>query len=150
MRFPTTVSAVRSSHTTGAVKVLCLCVALAGTAMPAISEDSGKAAANTTPAQIFEDMRKSFRADKAKGVHVRYQFKFSGPTGGNWWIIVTDGTFKMGTGIVDSPDVTFIASDKDWVALTNGTLGGVRAFLTGRLSVNGDKSLARKLDEIFP
>ena len=52
--------------------------------------------------------------------------------------------------IIEQPDVTFIATDNDWVELCNGTLGGLRAFLTGRLKVSGNISLARKLDEMFP
>ena len=56
----------------------------------------------------------------------------------------------MGRGKIENPNVTFIASDQSWVALSNGTLGGKWAFLTGRLKIRGSQSLARKLDEIFP
>jgi putative sterol carrier protein len=103
-----------------------------------------------TPQDVFDGMRKSFRAEKAKGVHARYQWELSGPNGGQWWIDVNDGTFKMGRGKIDNPSVTFVTSDKDWVALSNGTLGGKWAFFTGRLKIRGPQSLARKLDEIFP
>jgi putative sterol carrier protein len=105
---------------------------------------------SSTPQEVFDGMRKSFRADKAKGVHARYQWELSGPNGGEWWIDVNDGTFKMGMGKIDNPSVTFITSDKNWVALSNGTLGGKWAFFTGRLKIRGSQSLARKLDEIFP
>src|SRR5712692_7344886 len=104
----------------------------------------------STPQEVFDGMRQSFRADKAKGVHARYQWQLSGPNGGEWWIDVNDGTFKMGRGKIDNPSVTFVASDRTWVALSNGTLGGKWAFFTGRLKVRGSQSLARKLDEIFP
>jgi putative sterol carrier protein len=106
--------------------------------------------ANSTPQQVFDGMRQSFQAEKAKGVHARYQWELSGPNGGEWWIDVNDGTFKMGKGKIDNPSVTFITSDNDWVAMSNGTLKGMWAFLTGRLKVRGPQSLARKLDEIFP
>jgi putative sterol carrier protein len=105
---------------------------------------------NATPQDVFDGMRQSFRAEKAKGVYVRYQFKLSGPNGGNWWIEVKDGTFKMEKGKIANPNVTFTASDRDWVALSNGKLSGTWAFLTGRLRIAGDKGLARKLGEIFP
>jgi putative sterol carrier protein len=36
------------------------------------------------------------------------------------------------------------------VAMSNGTLKGTWAFLTGRLKVRGPQSVAKKLDEIFP
>ncbi len=105
---------------------------------------------NSTPQEVFDGMRTSFRTEKAKVVHVRYQWQLSGPKGGEWWIEVNDGTFRMGKGRINNPNVTFLASDKDWVALSNGTLGGTWAFLTGRLKIRGDKGLAKKLGEIFP
>ena len=104
---------------------------------------------NVVPQGVFDGMRETFHADKAKGVHLRYLFELSGPNGGDWWIEVNDGKFQMGKGKIDHPNVTFIASDKDWVALSNGTLGGTWAFFTGRLKIRGDQKLARKLDEIF-
>lgn len=104
---------------------------------------------SSRPQEVFDGMRKSFRTEEAKGVHARYQWELSGPNGGEWWIDVNDGTFKMGRGKIDNPSVTFVTSDKDWVALSNGKLGGVWAFLTGRLKIRGDQKLARKLDEMF-
>src|SRR5881296_949883 len=80
--------------------------------------------ANSTPQQVFDGMRQSFQAEKAKGVHLRYQWQLSGPSGGEWWIEVNDGKFQMGQRNIDKPDVTFVTSDKNWVALSNGTLGG--------------------------
>jgi putative sterol carrier protein len=119
----------------------------------ALSLGSAKAkpqSQNSTPQDVFDGMRQSFRAEKAKGVHALYQWELSGPAGGQWWIEVNDGTFKMGQGKIDNPGVTLIASDKTWVALSNGTLGGTWAFLTGRLRIRGDRDLAKKLGEIFP
>ncbi len=105
---------------------------------------------NSTPQDVFDGMRESFHADKAKGIHVRYQWQLSGSNGGEWFIKVNDGECKIDKGKIDNPDVTFIASDKDWVALSNRKLNGFWAFLTGRLKVHGDQSLARKLNEMFP
>src|SRR6266566_6976069 len=105
---------------------------------------------NSTPQQVFDGMRQSFQAQKAKGVHARYQWELSGPNGGGWWIDVNDGTYKMGKGKIDNPSVTFVTSDKDWVAMSNGKLGGKWAYFTGRLKIRGSQSVARKLDEIFP
>src|SRR6266481_7922038 len=129
------------------------CLATAAIFM-AVSLSGSSAASNgadaSTPQQVFDGMRQSFRADKAKGVHARYQWQLSGPNGGDWWIDVNDGTFKMGMGKIDNPSVTFITSDKDWVAMSNGKLKGTWAFVTGRLKVRRPQSVARKLDEIFP
>jgi putative sterol carrier protein len=105
---------------------------------------------NSTPQQVFDGMRQSFQANKAKGVHARYQWELSGSSGGEWWIDVNDGTYKMGKGKIDNPSVTFITSDADWVAMSNGKLKGTWAFMTGRLKVHGSQAVARKLNEIFP
>jgi putative sterol carrier protein len=104
-----------------------------------ISTAIGAAASNveSTPQDVFDAMRGSFQPAKAKGVHARYQWDLSGPNGGQWWIEVNDGTYKMGKGQIDHPNVTFRASDKDWVAICHDQLSGTWAYLTGRLKVRG-------------
>ena len=104
---------------------------------------------DTVPQQVFDGMRGSFAANRAKGVHARFQFDLSGPNGGSWWIEVNDGKCKFGRGRIQNPGVTFIATDRDWVALSNGKLPGLWAYMTGRLKIHGDQKLARELDELF-
>jgi putative sterol carrier protein len=106
--------------------------------------------AESTPQDVFDAMRGSFQPAKAKGVHARYQWDLSGPHGGEWWIEVEDGKYKMGKGKISDPNVTFIATDKDWVAICRDQLSGTWAYLTGRLKVRGDQGVARKLGEMFP
>src|ERR1700704_3284663 len=101
-----------------------------GAASAALTETS-----SSTPQQVFDGMRQSFQASKAKGVHARYQWDLSGPQGGQWWIDVDDGSYKMGKGKIDNPNVTFVAKDKDWVAVSNHQMGGTWAYLTGRLKI---------------
>ena len=119
-----------------------ICLA-AASAAPASHIDS-------TPQDVFDAMRGSFQPAKAKGVHARYQWDLSGPNGGQWWIDVNDGAYKIGKGQIDHPNVTFRASDKDWVAICHDQLSGTWAYLTGRLKVRGDQGVARKLGEMFP
>ena len=66
---------------------------------------------NSTPQQALDKRQDAFEADKAKGVQASYQWELSGPNGGDWWLIVTDGTYKMGRGKIHNPNVTFVASD---------------------------------------
>ena len=104
----------------------------------------------TSPDEVFAQMRRSFRADRARGQHLRYQFNFGDPQGGKWWIEIKDNVCTMGKGTITHPDVTFASSGADWVRLSNGTLNGFQAFLTGRLHVSGSQFTAHKLDAIFP
>jgi putative sterol carrier protein len=95
-------------------------------------------------------MRHSFRPDRAKGQHLRFQFNFGDPQGGRWWIEINDGAYTIGKGTIIRPDVTFSCTGADWVRLSNGTLAGFQAFITGRLHVSGNQFAAHKLDAIFP
>jgi putative sterol carrier protein len=122
--------------------VLAVCVVAAG-AVAGSHQDS-------SPQDVFDSMRGSFQPAKAKGVHASYQWDLSGPQGGQWWIDVNDGTYKMGKGKIANPSVTFVATDKDWVAVSNHQLGGTWAYLSGRLKIRGDQATARKLGEMFP
>jgi putative sterol carrier protein len=108
------------------------------------------AADSKTPQDVFDGMRQSFRAEKARGVHVKYQWNLRDPQGGDWFVQVDDGTCKIDKGKIDNPDVTFSATGSDWVAISNGKLSGKWAYFTGRLKIRGPQSLARKLDEMFP
>ncbi len=119
-----------------------MCVGAAGAAPPGHVE--------STPQEIFDSMRDSFQPAKAQGVHARYQWDLSGPRGGQWWIDVNDGKYKMGRGTIANANVTFVASDKDWVAVSKHQMGGTWAYLTGRLKIRGDQGLARELGEMFP
>jgi putative sterol carrier protein len=105
---------------------------------------------NSTPQQALDKRQDAFQADKAKGVHATYQWELSGPNGGEWWLSVNDGTYKTGRGKINNPDVTFAASDEDWVAMSNKTLKVPWAYLTGRLKIQGSHTLVKELDEIFP
>ena len=126
------------------INAVTVAICLAGaSATPAERLDS-------TPQEVFDSMSHNFQASKAKGVHARYQWVLSGTQGGEWWIDVNDGKFTMGRGKIGNPNVTFVAKDKDWVAVSNGKLGGTWAYMTGRLKIRGDQKLARKLGQIFP
>ena len=102
------------------------------------------------PEEVFEAMRAAFVPEKARGVRAAYQWHLKSPEGGDWYVVVNDGRLRMGRGTVPRPDVVFVCSGRDWVALSNGTLNGVWAYVTGRLKVRGPHHLARKLDEMFP
>ena len=56
----------------------------------------------------------------------------------------------MGRGKIHNPNVTFVASDEDWVAMSNKTLNVSLAYLTGHLKIQGSHRLVKELDKIFP
>jgi putative sterol carrier protein len=40
-------------------------------------------------------------------------------------------------------------ADKDWIAMCNGQLNGMTAFMTGKLKATGDLMLAQRLATLF-
>ena len=47
------------------------------------------------------------------------------------------------------PDCTMVISIDDFLAMADGSLDGVSAFMTGRLKVQGDMGIAMKLGAIL-
>jgi alkyl sulfatase BDS1-like metallo-beta-lactamase superfamily hydrolase len=135
----------------GGKRCLFLSISVGAVAVCFVAANAAPAShVESTPQDVFDAMRGSFQPAKAKGVHARYQWDLSGPHGGEWWIDVNDGTYQMGKGKIPNANVTFIAKDKDWVAICHDQLSGTWAYLTGRLKVRGDQNVARKLGEMFP
>ena len=48
-----------------------------------------------------------------------------------------------------NPDCTMVISVEDFMAMAEGSLDGVSAFMTGRLKVHGEMGLAMKLGAIL-
>src|SRR5438477_7945399 len=87
---------------------------LAALALPSPSQ----AQYNSTPQQALAKRQGAFQENKAKGVHASYQWELSGPNGDDW-LIVNDGTYTTGKGKTHNPSVIFVATDEDWVAMSN-------------------------------
>jgi 3-hydroxy-3-methylglutaryl CoA synthase/putative sterol carrier protein len=107
------------------------------------------AAPGMTVADVFAAMPKAFRADKAAGVDVVFQYKLSGPQGGEWHLVVKDGAVTINQGAHASPTTTLLMSDEDFVKITQGKLNAMEAFTTGKLKVEGDLMKSQLLGKLF-
>jgi len=96
-------------------------------------------------AQVSEKVNK----DKIQGMSAVYQFDITGDTGGQYAVIIADGDATVQDGLHDSPSITLTISDEDFKNLITGKLNGQTAFLTGKLKIKGDMSLAMKLQTVF-
>jgi putative sterol carrier protein len=68
--------------------------------------------------------------------------------GGEWVLTIKDQKLEVTDGTVDSPNMTLIMKDKDYVNLVNGKLSGQKAFMTGKLTFKGDMNLGMKLQAL--
>ncbi|MBX3084085.1 MAG: SCP2 sterol-binding domain-containing protein [Anaerolineae bacterium] len=104
----------------------------------------------TNVKDIFDNMCTQFQADKAQNDNATIQFDITGDSGGKWWAQVANGTCNIGAGEAPSAaDMTLIASTEDYLAMINGELKPMDAFMKGKVRVKGNMTLAMKLQSWF-
>ena len=96
-------------------------------------------------ASVFPVMVERFDPAKAEGVNGTIQFNLSGDSGGDYWLRIADGKAETGTGLVENPRMTLRSSADDFYSMLEGKLNPMQAFMTGKIKVQGDTSMAMKL-----
>ncbi|NDJ77860.1 MAG: SCP2 sterol-binding domain-containing protein [Chloroflexi bacterium] len=99
--------------------------------------------------EIFENLDENFQADKAEGVDAVFQFDLTGDNGAKYWLKVADKEYEVQEGEHADPTMTLTATADDYIAVINGDLAPMPAFMQGRIKVKGDMGLALKLQAIF-
>jgi putative sterol carrier protein len=98
---------------------------------------------------FFAKVPGSINKDKAAGMNATYQFNIEGAEGGKWAVNIANGEATVTEGQADSPNITLTMTDENFVNLVTGKLNGQTAFLTGKLKIQGDMTLAMKLGSVF-
>lgn len=94
---------------------------------------------------IFNDLLPEKLAGSSLDIDAVYQFDISGDNGGQWVIDFSGDEPEVSQGTVDSADCVVEMEDGDFVDMWNGDLPGPQAFMMGKISIDGDMSLAMKL-----
>jgi putative sterol carrier protein len=105
---------------------------------------------NLTARDLIETMPAAFRPERASRVNAVIQFELSGEGGGNWYLTVKDGACTVTEGVSEVAQGTIIMTASDYEALAAGEIGGMKAFLTGRIKTKGDFTLLKKMETWFP
>nr|BAL56609.1 short-chain dehydrogenase/reductase [uncultured prokaryote] len=114
-----------------------------------LSAPAAPAGAPTTVAEVFARMPEFFRPEKAAGVDVVFQFRISGPGGGDWYVVVKEGTCTVSPGVHEKPTTTLKMADEDFLALVAGKLPAMQAFTTGKLKIEGDLMKSQLVQKLF-
>ena len=102
-----------------------------------------------TVAQTFQNMQAHFNASAAAGLNKTIQIDLSGAESGKWAIKIENQTATLIPGGVDQPDLTLAMTDQNWLALVEGNLNPMTAFMTGQIKATGDLPLAMRLQSLF-
>jgi putative sterol carrier protein len=99
---------------------------------------------------IFRGMARSFRPQGARGFTGDVQYELTGTNGVRPWTIrVEDGRAEARPGNAGSPAVLLRMDVPTFARLLSGELEPGRAFLEGKIVVEGDLSVAARLGEMF-
>lgn len=99
--------------------------------------------------EMLSELPKRFDPAAWKGETVVLAFIVTGDAGGQWVARIDDGELSVTEGPADDADMVMTASENDFVALINGELNPVSAFMQGRVRIDGDMSLAVKLQNLL-
>lgn len=101
-----------------------------------------------TCAEFFNGLQESVDSEKIKGIDATYQWDVTGDGGGKWFATLSEGSIEVSEGETDSPNITLTVEAQNWMDIVNGKLNGQMAFLTGKLKIQGDMTLAMKLQSL--
>jgi putative sterol carrier protein len=102
-----------------------------------------------TVAESMKGLQEHFNPGAAAGLNKILQFNISGEQAGQWALKVANQTCELIPGGVEKPDLTLSLADKDWIAIVEGKLNPMTAYMTGKLKANGDIALATRIASIF-
>jgi putative sterol carrier protein len=99
-----------------------------------------------TPREFLEQVLPTrFKPEKAKDFDGVAQVNITGPQGGSWTVTIKDQKIQTKEGANPNPSITLKMKDTDFVALVNGKLNAIQAFMTGKLEFQGSMATALKL-----
>ena len=102
----------------------------------------------TTAKEIFEETMPEKLAgnDSVSDIDAIYQFNVDGDT---WHIDFTKDSDYVGAGEHEDADCIIDVAEDDFVGMWNGDKSGQQLFMMGKISVDGDMSLALKLQKFI-
>ena len=96
--------------------------------------------------EFFESLPGRLDPEATRGQRAAYRFDVEGA--GTWVVRIDDGRVDVGEGAGEG-DVTIAAPEDVFLRLVNGEQNPVTAYMTGKVKVSGDTSLALKLRDLF-
>uniref|UniRef100_UPI00398E3F9B hydroxysteroid dehydrogenase-like protein 2 isoform X1 n=1 Tax=Pristiophorus japonicus TaxID=55135 RepID=UPI00398E3F9B len=101
-------------------------------------------------AETFMAIKGALTADVVKTTGGVYQFELSGDHPGTWYIDLKNGNGSTGHGsFPGKADVLMNMSSEDFVKMFAGKMKPTLAFISGKLKIKGDMSLAIKLEKLM-
>ena len=99
-------------------------------------------------ADLFAKMDDNFNAEAASGINAVFQYNFSDDD--NHYVVIADGTKDIQKGDHEEPTVTIATDIATFLGVSDGSINGMQAFMSGKLKATGNVILAQKMNALFP
>jgi len=99
--------------------------------------------------ELLADMPKRWLPEKSAGIHAVIQLDLSGDNPQQAQFIIDNGSLDIKPGPAANPNLVLTAKAEDYLAINNGELDAVKAFMQGRIKAKGDLGLALKFQSMF-
>ncbi|MDQ4018280.1 MAG: SCP2 sterol-binding domain-containing protein [Actinomycetota bacterium] len=96
--------------------------------------------------ELFEGLEEGVDPARTRGTTASYRFDVEGV--GSWHVDVNDGDVDV-TKTGAPADCVIRASEENLLRVVRGDLNPVTAYMTGRVKVEGDITLAKRLRDLF-
>ena len=98
---------------------------------------------------FFEGVTAQVDKSKIAGMTATYQFNITGDDAQVWSVAIANDEVVVTEGAAEKASIELTMAAADFLALLAGQLNGQMAFLTGKLKIKGDMTLAMKLQSVF-
>ncbi|XP_042897258.1 hydroxysteroid dehydrogenase-like protein 2 [Parasteatoda tepidariorum] len=100
---------------------------------------------------VFNKIKSVLNEEVVKKTSGVYSFQITGPVNEEWYVDMKNGSGSVGKGSPPSgkADVTLILDLESFVNMFTGKLKPTSAFMSGKLKLKGDMSLAMKLEKLM-
>uniref|UniRef100_A0A8C3S3T1 Stomatin like 1 n=1 Tax=Chelydra serpentina TaxID=8475 RepID=A0A8C3S3T1_CHESE len=119
---------------------------------PTITTTSSSSRRKPSPEELLSAVERFLSESLVGPVEASYQFNIILPSGSRstYFIDLTAGSGRIGRGDPErNPDVILEMTENDLQAFFSSDLHPLSAYMSGRLRVKGDLSVALKLEELF-
>lgn len=102
-----------------------------------------------TAKDVISEMEARITSDPAKTaeeIDGVFKFVVTGDAGGTWVVNCRDVGVTEGDG---DAECTITVGDETFVAIADGSMDAMQAFMTGMIQIEGDMGLAMKLQQVM-
>jgi putative sterol carrier protein len=103
----------------------------------------------STAQEVFDAMPRHFLPDQAGDLNATIQFDLSGEGGGQWYATIANRSLSVRSGQAPQANLSLSMSAKDYVAMINGELRPMQAYMQGKVKTKGDLPLLMKMQKLF-